>query len=549
MPLLRRSYVVRQSYLELYLAVRAGDCDVGITAAELDWRRSTCDANCSAVPPNFSVQMQDVDYTLGWTPALAAMDCCLAYGAPYYTSGFGLLSAKVSRSMDVQAALLSPHVINSALVLFIMLLIVCFVIHAVELLGGASFGLAAYPCFASTLYWGVVTMTSVGFGDVVATSPAGRFITALWSVASYVAISSLVSVITSLLTANVLSANVVDTLADVTAGMCVESQYPLLAEFVQRSPDAPSVVIFAHIGDCVAALLNGTVQAVLGERPILSWYMSAYNLPSLYLSPTVHPNPLAFVYTNGSQLMNYVSPAVTAATTNPLYVAQSQSIEDTYFAAPPRVRSAVEHSTVHTSLIAAAAALAALGLITHFAQLYGAFAALARTSAGAAAGRALAPLRKALDNLDARAEASTHNAGAPLDPSSVKRRISWLAAAAEQHNGGGDGGGDGDTQRVAAAALSLLEEVRAMSAAQAEAARAAAQRADALQARIEALLARDGGAAELALLSGALTGAALAPPSPSHSPAGVTFTARARMLMAESAKGAADGRPQQGALV
>ena len=109
---------MRQSYLELYLAVREGACEVGITAAELcvprglrhrrsvaasappgdrgrharatlpppdasahafacsDWRRATCGSNCSAVPEH-GFDISAADYTLGWTPALAADDCCL----------------------------------------------------------------------------------------------------------------------------------------------------------------------------------------------------------------------------------------------------------------------------------------------------------------------------------------------------------------------------------------------------------------------------------------------------------------------------------------
>ncbi len=72
--------MVRQTYLELYLAVREGVCDVGITAAELDWRRATCDSNCSAVPVD-GFDLANVDYSQGWSPALAGDDCCLVRDA------------------------------------------------------------------------------------------------------------------------------------------------------------------------------------------------------------------------------------------------------------------------------------------------------------------------------------------------------------------------------------------------------------------------------------------------------------------------------------
>ena len=53
-------------------------------------------------------------------------------------------------------------------------------------------------------------------------------------------------------------------------------------------------------------LQDKTVQAVFTDQPLLSFYASAYALPSAYVSPILAPNPFSFVYVAGSRLRQYV---------------------------------------------------------------------------------------------------------------------------------------------------------------------------------------------------------------------------------------------------
>jgi ABC-type amino acid transport substrate-binding protein len=530
-----RSYVVRQSYLELYLAVRDGSCDVGITAAELDWRRCTCDASCAAVPES-GFDLGDADYTLGWTPALGSQDCCLEYGAPYYTSGFGLLSKRKARTMNVEAALTSPHFVNTALTILVMLLIAVWAVHGAEYAAGGDWGLGvsnanhggvvnrAYPGLMHTVYWAITTMTTVGYGDVVASTPPARALTAIWSIASYMALSTLTSVVTTLLTANVLSSDEVNTLADVDGALCVEAAYPLLAEYVQRAQDAPTDVVYAPIADCIALLLAGDVRAVMAERPILMWYLSAYSLPALYMSPILHANPLSFVYANGSSLRSYANPAVIAASTNPLYVAQADSIASLYFGLPPRVAAMkAAPPPVTRSLVVAACVLSGVTLAAHAAQQAGALRWLAarpavaralRWAARQTAGREARAKAAAEAAAAARCKADGARADAHAEATKLAAASRWLlSAAAEAHGTPEDGAGAAHaaahaahaahaTQAAtrAAAAVSLLAELRSLSAAQASEARVTAERVDALQARVMSLLAVDAAAASAGVL-------------------------------------------------
>ncbi len=47
--------------------------------------------------------------------------------------------------------------------------------------------------------------------------------------------------------------------------------YPVAQEFVLRSPDKPTSIIYEDISTCFEQLVNGTIAAVLSDAPVLNW--------------------------------------------------------------------------------------------------------------------------------------------------------------------------------------------------------------------------------------------------------------------------------------
>ena len=393
------------------------------------------------------------------------------------------MSHKNGRAPDVQGVLMSPHVINSALVVALMILMASWAMHGIEYAAGGAWGCSAYPGLMATVYWAITTMTTLGYGDSVATSAPGRFVTCVWSMGSYFALSTLASLITSLLTAEALSSSTINGLSDVTRTLCVESQYPLLADWVRRQPDCPNSVIFDTLSDCMAALAAGTVEAVLGERPIMTWYLSTYSLSSMYVSPLLNINPLAFVYANGTALRERINPAVIAVHANQAYAAQGDEIATLYFGAQPRVNAVPELPRVRTDLVAAVVVISAITGVAHLLVELGWLTAAA------------ARLRRWRSKRGDAQNGSPKAAGG----SPSLRRADALAAEQSSPRSGDDGDGvdaeqraamvTGSAARAATSALALVAEMRALSAAQA----AATERMDQLQAQVALLLAPSAG--------------------------------------------------------
>ncbi len=70
---------------------------------------------------------------------------------PYTSSGFALASLVQRKTIDYQSALLSPHFLNTGLVIFIMMLIAAWVMHAAEAVPPGND--AAFPAMLSSVYW------------------------------------------------------------------------------------------------------------------------------------------------------------------------------------------------------------------------------------------------------------------------------------------------------------------------------------------------------------------------------------------------------------
>ena len=174
------------------------------------------------------------------------------------------------------------------------------------------------------------------------------------------------SIISAKLTTSGLIVKRIQKFSDMHGPLCVESAYPVAMAFVQRDPGKPIKILEAEISDCIAMMMNGTVQAVFTDQPVLSWMVTNYALTGAYVSPILGPNPFSFVYPSGSLLRPFVNPSVIAAQTDPEWIPNAQAITARYFAtgADPTATAAV--SKINKKTAYAAAGFAAIAFAVAF---------------------------------------------------------------------------------------------------------------------------------------------------------------------------------------
>jgi len=258
----------------------------------------------------------------------------------------------------------------------------------------------------------------------------------------------------------------------------MESQYPALNVFVQRSSPRPAAIVQAGIDSCFAQLAAGSVQSVLTDMPLINWYLDNYDIEGMYVSPVLKPNPFSFVFRNtpsSAALRSLINPAVIASTTDPVWMAQVDEFRAQYAfnTVPPGALTPV-NERLNRQLLAIAVSLAC---ITGAVALYRngmeavheardslcAAAELARShvqrlrGAAAAAGAKRQAQRDAEDGTGAGAEGTEVTSG-----DARVLRVSQLLQTA-----GGAAAGDGGATRaelaeLAALARSLVAKIQAL---------------------------------------------------------------------------------------
>jgi hypothetical protein len=167
------------------------------------------------------------------------------------------------------------------------------------------------------------------------------------------------SIMGAKLTTTALTIIKVNALADVQGTLCVEDGYDVLNAFVDQQPDKPGIIMYAPTADCVAALLNGDVAAVITDQTALAWYARHSGIGNIFVSPVLQSNPFAMVFANHSApLRAYVDPAVTAATlTSPEWLPFTQALITKYFGKQQTYSDMGENPIHYPSLIAGAVLL------------------------------------------------------------------------------------------------------------------------------------------------------------------------------------------------
>lgn len=158
------------------------------------------------------------------------------------------------------------------------------------------------------MWFALVTLTTVGYGDRAPSTSAGRFIAGIWMLISMLAVSSLTAGLASALTlalsgATADSINSPEDLQNKTMAVVSGTTGVAWAREYQANPQK-----YPALKDAIAAVAEGNVDGAIFDRPSLQYYLSQNPDRDLQLAEfTLHSENLGFALPRNSPLTRDLS--------------------------------------------------------------------------------------------------------------------------------------------------------------------------------------------------------------------------------------------------
>jgi ABC-type amino acid transport substrate-binding protein len=234
-----------------------------------------------------AVREHKVDVGLGAITATATRQKVMDFAHPMTSSGLGVAVRASQRSgwLSVAHALISPAFLKVIGILILLLLTVGFLVWLFEhKKNQEQFGGSRGEGIFSGFWWAMVTMTTVGYGDVAPRSVSGRILGLIWMLAALIVVSFFTASITSALTVGQLSHR-------------VRSASDLSGMHIASVPGSTSAEWLAHqrfhyakardLEAALADLAAGRVDAVVYDKPLLAWTIHQHYRGKLDVLPVV----------------------------------------------------------------------------------------------------------------------------------------------------------------------------------------------------------------------------------------------------------------------
>ncbi len=221
-----------------------------------------------------AVQSEQVDVGLGAITATAERERRMDFAHPITSSGLGVAVRNQEGSgwLAVAQALVSPAFLKVIGALCLLLLTVGFLAWLLERKRNTEhFGGTRTEGIFAGFWWAMVTMTTVGYGDVTPRTIPGRLLGMVWMLMALMLVSFFTASITSALTVGKLSDSIrgADDLGRVRIASIEGSTSGM---WLERNENDYTRVDSLDQG--LKQLASGDVDAVVYDAPLLRWQIN-----------------------------------------------------------------------------------------------------------------------------------------------------------------------------------------------------------------------------------------------------------------------------------
>ena len=176
------------------------------------------------------------------------------------------------------------------------------------------------------LYWAVVTMTTVGYGDKTPKTPLGRLVAVVWMLSSVALVSLLSASLVSRLTAERVENSSIRAESDLTGKKLAAVAQSSGAEYLDELH--LKYEKYDNLAEALSSLANGQSNAVVNSVGALQYLVAArfaqvIRVPRVLLAPAF----MAIALPDNSPLKKPIDRALIKITASPEW----KSVEEIYF--------------------------------------------------------------------------------------------------------------------------------------------------------------------------------------------------------------------------
>jgi polar amino acid transport system substrate-binding protein len=224
------------------------------------------------------------DIVVGPVSITAERAPIMRFSQPYFASSLSILSSTEPPSLwrRVRPFFSRSFFVAVAILLSVLTLVGAVIWLAERRMPDAPFARAPLEGIANGIWLAVVTMSTVGYGDIAPRTLLGRLVTGMWIIVSVITATSLVAGIASTLTLTGLSMNVISTAEQLNGrrvavianspGQSLSERYGATIRPVESLEQGYSL------------LQNGEVDAIVFDRPQLRYLMREKHEPKFAVS-------------------------------------------------------------------------------------------------------------------------------------------------------------------------------------------------------------------------------------------------------------------------
>jgi ABC-type amino acid transport substrate-binding protein len=255
---------VVESWSAAHVGARTGECDIGWAAFYLYGNRDRCIPNNETCRPESEIAA---------AADLTPFRCCTDFSIQYFPWSLSIMSpaAKTTFMQAMAKVYQKTFFYNFICFLFVVMVIFGHLVWFVERGSNSKHFPPAYvDGIDDGIWWAMVTATTVGYGDLVPITPAGRFVSMIYMLVGL----SLFSILSGFIASEFVHARSVSQGIKTVEGLTGlrVCGYPS----VLASPLFSGIAFFPveglGMGECGAMLQNGEVDAIVWDVPTMLYW-------------------------------------------------------------------------------------------------------------------------------------------------------------------------------------------------------------------------------------------------------------------------------------